>query len=199
MESRLEPVRHGFALNLQVFRAAFKDNTLPAKAGARAPARALTWRGGSPRQAEDSPACDRRLLRRGDTGWGAAGGELPVRNLDSVYSRNTEALSKPGFVGNNSLICLNGKPHRASVLHVRLDDHFPPSSTPAFSRARRRTGSTLRPGPAVLRSAFAHRFGPLYPALRMVRQRCSTVSAHLVGACVHRQARLSVSYHQRAH
>jgi hypothetical protein len=45
-----------------------------------APARALTWRGGSPRQAEASPACDRRLLRRGDTGWGAAGGELPVRN-----------------------------------------------------------------------------------------------------------------------
>src|ERR1039457_2889105 len=115
------------------------------------------------------------------------------------YPLSLEALSKPGFVGNNSLSCLNGKPHRASVLHVRLDDHFPPSSTPAFSRARRRTGSTLRPGPAVLRSDFAHRFGPLYPALRMVRQRCSTVSAHLVGACVHRQARLSVSYHQRAH
>src|ERR1017187_6297241 len=114
-------------------------------------------------------------------------------------SVTTEALSKPGFVGNNSLICLNGKPHRASVLHVRLGDHFPPSSTPTFSRARRRTGSTLRPGPAVLRSDFAHRFGPLYPALRMVRQRGSTVSTHLVGACVHRQARLSVYYHQRAH
>src|ERR1017187_221021 len=123
------------------------------------------------------------------------------RRIYSVLPINAteEALSKPGFVGNNSLICLNGKPHRASVLYVRLDDHFPPSSTPAFSRARRRTGSTLRLGPAVLRSAFAHRFGPLYPALRMVRQRCSTVSAHLVGACVHRQARLSVSYHQRAH
>src|ERR1035437_3695523 len=97
-----------------------------------------------------------------------------------------EALSEPGFVGNYSLICLNGKPHRASILHVRLDDHFPPSSTAAFSRARGRTGSTLRPGPAVLRSDFAHRFGPLHPALRMVRQRSSAVSAHLVGACVHR-------------
>src|ERR1039457_3398560 len=92
-----------------------------------------------------------------------------------------EALSEPGFVGNYSLICLNGKPPRASVLHVRLDDHFPPSSTAAFSRARGRTGIPLRPGPAVLRSDFAHRFGPLHPALRMVRQRSFTVSAHLVG------------------
>jgi len=55
--------------------------------GARAPVRALTWRGESPRQAEVSPACDRRLLRRGDTGWRAAGGELPVRNIDWVYTR----------------------------------------------------------------------------------------------------------------
>ena len=55
----------------------------PGAAKARAPARALTWRGESPRQAEVSPACDRRLLRRGDTGWGAAGGELPVRNKAS--------------------------------------------------------------------------------------------------------------------
>ena len=53
---------------------------LPAEAGVRAPAKALTWRGGSPRQAEVSPACDRRKLRRGDTGWRATGGELPVRN-----------------------------------------------------------------------------------------------------------------------
>ena len=119
----------------------------------------------------------------------------------AIFSKldHYEALSEPGFVGNNSLTCLNGKPQRASVLHVRLGDHFPPSSTPAFSRARRRTGSTLRPGPAVLRSDFAHRFGPLHPALRMVRQRGSTVSADLVGACVHRQARLSVFYYQRAH
>ena len=46
----------------------------------RAPAKAFTQRGESPRQAEVSPVCDRRLPRRGDTGWGAAGGELPVRN-----------------------------------------------------------------------------------------------------------------------
>ena len=56
------------------------DTVKRRKRRARAPARALTWRGESPRQAEVSPACDRRLLRRGDTGWGAAGGELPVRN-----------------------------------------------------------------------------------------------------------------------
>ena len=57
---------------------------------------------------------------------------------------NPDALSEPGFVRNNSLICLNGKPQRASVLHVRLGDHFPPSSTPAFSRARRRTAGPRR-------------------------------------------------------
>jgi hypothetical protein len=72
---------------------------------ARAPARALTWRGGSPRQAEDSPACDRRLLRRGDTGWGAAGGELPVRNIDSVYSRDTVNSIRPD--GGTSLRALS--------------------------------------------------------------------------------------------
>jgi hypothetical protein len=53
----------------------------PRDAGASAPVMALTWRGESPCQAEVSPACDRRLLRRGDTGWRAAGGELPVRNM----------------------------------------------------------------------------------------------------------------------
>jgi len=47
---------------------------------ARAPAKAPTQRGGSPRQAERSPACNRRLLRRGNTRWRAAGGEPPVRN-----------------------------------------------------------------------------------------------------------------------
>jgi hypothetical protein len=72
---------------------------------ARAPVRALTWRGESPRQAEDSPACDRRLLRRGDTGWGAAGGELPVRNIDSVYSRNTVNSIRPD--GGTSLRALS--------------------------------------------------------------------------------------------
>jgi hypothetical protein len=50
------------------------------KRRARAPVRALTKQGESPCQADVSPACDRRLLRRGDTRWGAAGGELPVRN-----------------------------------------------------------------------------------------------------------------------
>jgi hypothetical protein len=82
-----------------------RDNPLPAKAGTRAPARALTWRGESPRQAEDSPACDRRLLRRGDTGWGAAGGELPVRNIDSVYSRDTVNSIRPD--GGTSLRVLS--------------------------------------------------------------------------------------------
>jgi hypothetical protein len=52
----------------------------PNKFGARAPVRAYTQRGGSPRQAERSPACNRRLLRRGNTRWRAAGGEQPVRN-----------------------------------------------------------------------------------------------------------------------
>ena len=135
----------------------------------------------------EGPAPDRKQIEK-----------LLVRECWSSgkYIYNFEALSEPGFVGNNYLICLNGKPQRASVLDVRLDGDFPPSSTPASSHARGRTGDALRLGPAVLRSYFAHRFGPLHPALRMVRQRCSTESAHLVGACVNRQARLSVSYHQ---
>jgi hypothetical protein len=53
----------------------------PRDAGASAPVMALTWRGESPCQAEVSPACDRRLLRRGNARWRAAGGELPVRNM----------------------------------------------------------------------------------------------------------------------
>ena len=67
--------------------------------------RALTWRGGSPRQAETLPACNRRLLRRGDTGWGAAGGELPVRNIDSVYTRKTVNSIRPD--GGTSLQALS--------------------------------------------------------------------------------------------
>jgi hypothetical protein len=47
---------------------------------ARAPVKACTQRGESPRQAKRSLACNRRLLRRGNTGWRAAGGEQPVRN-----------------------------------------------------------------------------------------------------------------------
>jgi len=46
----------------------------------RAPVEAYTQQGESPCQAERSPACKRRLLRRGNTRWGAAGGEQPVRN-----------------------------------------------------------------------------------------------------------------------
>jgi hypothetical protein len=47
---------------------------------ARAPVKSYTQRGESPRQAERLPACNRRLLRRGNAGWRAAGGEQPVRN-----------------------------------------------------------------------------------------------------------------------
>ena len=50
------------------------------KVRARAPVKANTLRGASPRQAERSPACNRRLLRCGNTRWRAAGGEQPVRN-----------------------------------------------------------------------------------------------------------------------
>jgi hypothetical protein len=59
---------------------------------ARAPARALTQRGESPRQVEVSPACDRRLLSRGDTGWRAAGGELPVRNTVHERMNNVNSI-----------------------------------------------------------------------------------------------------------
>ena len=46
----------------------------------RAPVEATPQRGESPRRAERSPARNRRLLRRGNTGWEAAGGEPSVRN-----------------------------------------------------------------------------------------------------------------------
>ena len=72
---------------------------------ARAPVRALTWRGESPRQAEASPVCDRRLLRRGDTGWGAAGGELPVRKERFVKTRNKLNSIRPD--GGTSLRALS--------------------------------------------------------------------------------------------
>ena len=54
--------------------------TAPASRRTRTPVKASTQRGGSPRQADRSPACNRRLLRRGHTGWDVAGGERPVRN-----------------------------------------------------------------------------------------------------------------------
>src|SRR5438128_2804669 len=60
------------------------------KVRARAPVKANTLRGASPRQAERSPACDRRLLRCGNTRWEAAGGELPVRNRADVQQRQRE-------------------------------------------------------------------------------------------------------------
>ncbi len=59
---------------------------------ARAPVKALALRGESPRQAEASPVRDRRLLRRGDTGWGAAGGELPVRNHGPENMNNVNSI-----------------------------------------------------------------------------------------------------------
>src|SRR5882672_7039874 len=77
------PTRTGCArgrMSNQILDRCAADALRAGTARARAPVMALTQRGESPRQAEVSPACDRRLLRRGDTGWGAAGGELPVRN-----------------------------------------------------------------------------------------------------------------------
>jgi hypothetical protein len=59
---------------------------------------ACTQRGESPRQAERLPACNRRLLRRGNTGWGAAGGEQPVRNkvIDTMTQRKPDSAASTG-------------------------------------------------------------------------------------------------------
>src|SRR5208337_855538 len=46
---------------------------------ASAPESASGWRGESPLQV--NVTCNRLQLRRGDTGWGAAGGERPVRTI----------------------------------------------------------------------------------------------------------------------
>jgi len=48
-------------------------------ARASAPESAPGWRGESPLQV--NVTCNRLQLRRGDTGWGAAGGERPVRTI----------------------------------------------------------------------------------------------------------------------
>jgi hypothetical protein len=48
-------------------------------ARASAPESAPGWRGGSPLQV--NVTCNRLQLRRGDTGWGAAGGERLVRTI----------------------------------------------------------------------------------------------------------------------
>src|SRR5439155_16349297 len=80
---RTVPVRNGLSgvKTLELSRIPRPSDVLRAgTARARAPVRAYTQRGASPRQAERSPACNRRLLPRGDTRWRAAGGEQPVRN-----------------------------------------------------------------------------------------------------------------------
>ena len=79
--------------------------------------KALTWRGESPRQAEDSPACDRRLLRRGDTGWGAAGGELPVRNKVPENMNNVNSI-RPAEGTSLRALCEVRSVARASVREV---------------------------------------------------------------------------------
>jgi len=63
-----------------------------------APMKSSTQRGESPRQAERSPACNRRLLRRGNTGWGAAGSEQPVRNkvIDTMTQRKPDSAASTG-------------------------------------------------------------------------------------------------------
>jgi len=58
----------------------------------RAPVKAYTQQGESPCQTERSPVCSRRLLRRGNTGWEAAGDEQPVRN-DMTCKDMTERKS----------------------------------------------------------------------------------------------------------
>ena len=68
--------RHGF----RIIPACLRGERCCGQNGrARAPVKAYTQRGGSPRQAERLPACNRRLLRRGDTGWRATGSERIVR------------------------------------------------------------------------------------------------------------------------
>ena len=62
-----------------------------------APVKAPIQRGGSPRQAVHSPACDRRLLRRGNTGWGAAGGEPAVRNDAKLRVTRSEPDSATSY------------------------------------------------------------------------------------------------------
>jgi len=71
----------------------------------RAPVKASTQRGGSPRQADRSPAWNRRRLRRGHTGWEVAGGERPVRNHVPCLTGHTVNPIRPRRPASLPVLC----------------------------------------------------------------------------------------------
>jgi len=71
----------------------------------RTPVKASTQRGGSPRQADRSPAWNRRLLRRGHTGWEVAGGERPVRNHVPCLTGHTVNPIRPRRPASLPVLC----------------------------------------------------------------------------------------------
>jgi transposase-like protein len=77
----------------------------PSQRRPSAPAKASTPRGGSPRQAERSPACNRRLLRRGNTRWEAAGGEPPVGNNVTCLTGHTVNPIRPRRPASLRALC----------------------------------------------------------------------------------------------
>ena len=80
-------------------------HTAAASRRTRAPAKASTQRGGSPRQADRSPAWNRRLLRRGHTGWEVAGGERPVRNHVPCLTGHTVNPIRPRRPASLPVLC----------------------------------------------------------------------------------------------
>ena len=64
-----------------------------------------TQPGGSPRQADRSPAWNRRLLRRSNTGWEVAGGERPVRNHVPCLTGHTVNPIRPRRSASLPVLC----------------------------------------------------------------------------------------------
>jgi len=85
----------------------------PASGRTRTPVKASTQRGGSPRQADRSPAWNRRRLRRGHTGWEVAGAERPVRNHVPCLTGHTLNPIRPRRPASLPVLC-----PRASMQNV---------------------------------------------------------------------------------
>jgi hypothetical protein len=113
---------------------------------ARAPAKALTQRGESPRQAEVSPACDRKLPPRGDTRWGAAGGELPVRNVASMNKRTKVNSIRPDE--GTSLRALSEVRPAAQAAQTGQDRGNAPVGQPDHERVRNQTVNERKAAPS---------------------------------------------------
>ena len=96
------------------------------------------------------------------------------------------------------LIYLNRAARGASALQGWPGNDLPPSATPAFSCARRRTGDALRPDQRFCEVISLTDLGRCTRRYDGCGNGGSALSAHLAGARFYGPARLSVPHHRRA-